>query len=145
MWITRTVGGRAGSASPLLLLAILLIAGACRASSHVDTAPLRRESARWNGDAISMKELTSYPAAQNLYEVLRAARPFWIIDRGKSPSVSIDGAQPREVDALRGIQVASVREVRLLRAHSSSEVKPTMLPSGAVEFRDVIIVNLWPR
>jgi hypothetical protein len=139
MCITRSTG------RTLLRLVIMLGAVACQPSGRLDTGPVPPPSGRRSGEAVSMQELARYPAGQNLYEVLRAVRPFWIIDRGRTPSVSIDGAQPRELEALRGIQVALVQEVRLLRAHYSSAVMPTMLPGGAIDFRDVIVVIMRSR
>jgi hypothetical protein len=132
--VARCVAGRA---IVLLHVATLVAVTACQGATgtRATSAPLAR-SAR---DILVASEIARYTNV-NLYEVLQAARPFWISNQGKPPSVSIDGGPPTGVDFLRLVLAADVQEVQFLHSFSEARVRPTVLPNGTVEYRNLIVV-----
>jgi hypothetical protein len=100
----------------LLGLMIALIAG-CSSSG----AAGRRSAAR-DTRTLSAQEIRE-SASANLYEVIRARRPEWLIKRGQT-SINLEGDIVVYVDnvalggpeTLRGIDVQSVQVVRFLSA-----------------------------
>ena len=90
-------------------------------------------------DTLLGSELARYPAL-SLYEALEAARPLWMLNRGKPLGVSVDDAPPTNIDMLRLIPATDVEEVRMLRSFSEARVRPTVLPGGQVVYRDLLVV-----
>ena len=124
---------------PRLVLSglLLILIAACRSGFHGrgDASPWRS-----HGETLSSEDFQRC-TCDNVYELLQNARPIWLADRGRRLSVSIDGAMPVDIDFLRNVKVSTVQEVRLVRVRTSAEVAPTVLPNGAVEDRDLIIVT----
>lgn len=100
-----------------ILLVLVLFAAGCSSSA----ASGRRSSAR-DARTLSSEEIRQ-SASANLYEVIRARRPEWLIKRGQT-SINLEGDIVVYVDnvalggpeTLRGIDVQSVQVVRFLSA-----------------------------
>lgn len=100
-----------------ILLLLVLFAAGCSSSA----ASGRRSAAR-DARTLSSEEIRQ-SASANLYEVIRARRPEWLIKRGQT-SINLEGDIVVYVDnvalggpeTLRGIDVQSVQVVRFLSA-----------------------------
>jgi hypothetical protein len=89
---------------------------------------------------LTSKDLGRLVRQGSVMDALERLRPFWLVSRGTTPLVSIDGSSPADVSLLRTIPVSVVREVRLLRS-SSSAVRASIMPNGDVIVGDVIAVS----
>jgi hypothetical protein len=118
-----------------LYIAASLAMAACQHAAGGSLA-LAPRAAR---DTLRASEIGRYPN-WSLYEIVQAARPLWITGRGRALSVSVDEAPPAGIDLLRSIPAGDVEEVRLLRSHSEVRVRPTLLPNGGIEYRDLLVV-----
>jgi hypothetical protein len=90
--------------------------------------------------ALTAQELEGIARQGSLMDALERLRPGWLVSRGSTPSVSVDGAPPTELSFLRGIPASTVREVRLERA-SSSVGRAAFAPNGGVIVGDMIVVT----
>jgi hypothetical protein len=103
--------------SPALAVAVLALSVACASQpSAGDRAPRSDRS-------VLTPDQFRTPAYQNAYDAVVALRPAWLKARGAdsfdSPSevmVYLDNAKLGTVDALRGIALASVQQIRHLDA-----------------------------
>jgi hypothetical protein len=125
------------SRSTLIVLAAdgPLIGCATRAVSSRD------ETERaWAGTVVTGQELEGIVRQGSLMEALQRLRPMWLVSRGRTPYVSVDGAPPTDLSFLATIPASTIREVRLERS-SSGAGRAAVAPNGGVIVGDMIIVT----
>jgi hypothetical protein len=89
---------------------------------------------------VTAQELQGIPQRGSVTDALKRLRPNWLISRGGTPYVSVDGAPPTELSFLDTILASTIREVRIERA-SSSVGHSAIGPNGRLIVGDIIIVT----
>ena len=89
---------------------------------------------------VTTQELDSIPQRGSLLDALKRLRPDWLMSRGGTPYVIVDGAPPTELSFLETIPASTIREVRIERA-SSSVGHSAIGPNGRVVAGDIIVVT----
>ena len=118
-------------------IAVFVSAAAC---THATNRPAPHASDGSSATTITLSELLARGASGSAYSVIEQLRP-WLSSRGpRRVAVSIDGSPPGDLGLLHAISVATVREIRLMRA-SSTVGQPRITRDGAVELIDVIVVT----
>jgi hypothetical protein len=94
----------------------------------------------WANTVVTTQELDGIPQRGSLLDALTLLRPEWLLSRGGTPYVSVDGAPPTELSFLETILASTIREVQIERA-SSSVGRSAIGPNGRLIVGDIIVVT----
>jgi hypothetical protein len=122
-----------------MALFIALISAACATNSPRSSASPDAAAGQSESDVLGGSDLRHFAQGQTIMTAVQQLRPSFLVGRGRTPVVSIDGSPATSLDVLRTILVADVRAVRLMRGAFGSGL-PAILSDGRVAVGDVILV-----
>jgi hypothetical protein len=99
----------------------------------------REATTRAPSTVVTATEIGRVGLRGTVMDAVERIRPAWLLSRGSSPLVSIDGGAAADLSTLRMIPVSHVRELRLERS-SSSLGRAAITPNGDMVVGDVIVV-----
>ena len=96
------------------------------------------------GTVVTVQELERVVNLGSMMDALQQLRPGWLLSRGGTPAVSVDGGPSTDISVLRMIPASTVREVRLERS-TSSVGRATIAPNGDIQVGGSLIVVTTKR
>ena len=140
--------GLPGRALALLLFVLLLLSTPLLDACASAPAPAETASGETRGDrrTVTADELDAVPGT-NLYDALQRLRPLWLLtspSRARSVNVRtativvVDGRHFGGVDALHGLPISGVRQIRYLTGTEAASAYPSIIAGGHVEAAIVI-------
>ena len=122
------------------VLALAGLAAGCAPRTAATRGSTEAVNSASASTVVTAQELARLVRQGSLLDALERLRPFWLVSRGTTPLISIDGSPLAELSLLRTIPASAVREVRLQRSLSSAG-RASIMPNGDVIVGDVIAVS----
>jgi hypothetical protein len=125
-----------GYRTTIVLTAAALVGGCATSGRN----PRDSDSRAPSSTVLTAEEITRDVRSGSILTALKRLRPGWLLPRGGTPGVSVDGGPPTDLSVLDLIQASTIAEVRLQRASSNLGVA-RVAENGSVIIGDVIMVT----